>query len=88
MEEQKELVVMSMKLRPEIAENVRYLADKAGLKPSRFLANVVETVIPDLMRCESLGVFKIAVLIEDLKVQVRSWSEMLSEEPENVTVTS
>ena len=88
MDEHKELVVMSMKLRPEIAEKVRYLANKAELKPSRFLANVVETVIPDLMLCESLGVFKVAVLIEDLKVQVKSWREMLSEEPENVSVTS
>ena len=88
MESSKELVVMSMKVRPEIAEQVKYLAQKAELKPSRFLANVLETVIPDLMVCESLGVFKIAVLIEDLKEQVRSWSQMVKDEPENVGLTS
>lgn len=84
MEEGKELVVMSMKLRPEMAEKVRYLAKKADLKPSRFLANVVETVIPDLMLCESLGVFKLAVLMEDLKTEIKSWAEFVRDEPENV----
>jgi hypothetical protein len=84
MEEGKELVVMSMKLRPEVAEKVKYLAKKADLKPARFLANLVETVLPDLLVCETLGVFKIAVLIEDLKTQMKAWSDFVRDEPGNV----
>jgi len=84
MEEGKELVVMSMKLRPEVAEKVKYLAKKADLKPARFLANLVETVVPDLMVCESLGVFKLSVLMQDLKEELKSWSNFVRDEPGNV----
>lgn len=84
MEELKGLVVIGAKVRPEMAEKVKYLAKKAGVSPSRFLSNLLETVVPDLMVCESLGVFKLAVLMDDLKEELKSWSKFVCEEPGNV----
>jgi predicted DNA-binding protein len=84
MEEKKELVVMSTKLRPEIAEKVKYLAKKTDMTTSRFLSNVIETVIPDLMVCEKLGVFQLSYLLQDLKHQLKSWSEFVTTEQDDV----
>jgi hypothetical protein len=77
-----------MRVRPEVVEKVKYLANKAHVTPSRFLSNVLETVLPDLMLCENLGIFQIAVLLRDLKAQLRSWSESVKDEPENVEMTA
>lgn len=88
MEEKEKLVVMATKLSPDIAEKVKYLAKKTNLSTSRIIANILETVVPDLMMCEKLGVFQLSYLLHDLSQSIISWRRSVQEEPENVGVTT
>ena len=88
MEDEKELVVMSAKVRPQVLEQVKYLAQKAGVSPSKFLSNLMETVLPDLVVCESLGVFKIAALMRDLQEDLGSWSEFIKDRAKRSNVAA
>lgn len=73
MEEHRELVMMSMKVRADVAEKVKYLAKRVDLTQSRLLANIVETVIPDLMLCDKIGVFQLSYLLRDLQEELKGW---------------
>lgn len=82
--EEKDWVVMSMKVRKELADQVKYLAKKTDLTQSRLLANIVETVVPDLLRCDKLGIFQLSFLLSDLKRSMGSWVRCVTEEPESI----
>jgi hypothetical protein len=47
------------------------------------MSNLMEAVLPDLMLCENLGMFRVAALLTDLKHQLRSWSDFVEHEPGN-----
>ena len=72
-EENEVKVVLAAKVSPELKGKVKELAGKLDLTESKLVENILETFVPDLLRCEKLGVFRFSFLLQDLSKEVKSW---------------
>ena len=80
MKDGKELVVIAAKVSPELAEKLKYLAQKADMTQSRLVSNILDTVVPDLVLCDKIGVFQLSYILRDMGKSLKGWVKYMQDE--------
>lgn len=72
----------------DLMNTIDELAVKADMTRTKLLQNIVSGVVPDLAKCDKLGLWRFSVILNDfLREGVKSWRQYVCDEPENVGVT-
>jgi metal-responsive CopG/Arc/MetJ family transcriptional regulator len=81
MNKKKEKVSLSLWIDKDLAEKIGELAIKGDMSRSRLCANLLEMGIEELIRMDKVGIYRLGIMLRDMREALRSNAKCLKENP-------